>query len=317
MAAVVLVLVLVASLDIYRMTTNVERVDLELPGAGGGSTNYLLVGVDSREFVRTKADLESFGDAVIVPGTRADLILVLHIPPEGSPTLLALPRDLLVSVPGKGDRRLALTYEDSPQGLVDAVCTSLGLGIDHVASVGFDGFSRIVEAVGGVDVDIDAPLRDPRSGLDIATEGENHLGGTEALALLRSRSAEELVDGEWRLTSGGAEARQEYGGQVLKALGHEIGSTRSPLALRSVASAVSSSITLDSTFGLGEVRELRDQLSKLGVDDSVVERLPSTTIDGPTPIATLDPDATAMLVRLGAGSSPSCRDVPRTQPEMS
>jgi LCP family protein required for cell wall assembly len=301
------VIVTAACLDAFRLLSRVDRVDLEMTGSGMDGTNYLLVGSDSRSFVRTRQDLEQFGAPNEVTGERADLIMVLHLPEGGgTPSLVAIPRDLLVTVSGEGDRRLALTYEAGPQGLVDALCSSLGLGIDHFLGLGFDGFRRLVDEVGGIDITVPYAIRDRMSGLNLETAGEHHLDGTAALALVRSRSAEEYIEGAWTSVVDGATSRQRNGELVLRALGARVGTRSGPLDWRKLLDASGAALTVDSGFGIADARQLQSGLRALDKDQVVGVQLPSTTLDGPVPVARLAPDAVQVLASVGAGTSEKC-----------
>ncbi|MFB6790535.1 LCP family protein [Streptomyces olivaceus] len=171
---------------------------IERPGAGEG-TNYLIVGSDSREGMTDdqKKDLHT-GDA---EGKRTDSMMILHTGDSGS-TLISLPRDSDVEIPsfvgsesgkeypGTGRRtKLNAAYaEDGPELLVRTIEHNTGLRLDHYVEIGFAGFANIVDAVGGVDIDIPQDIKDKKSGADLK-KGEQTLNGEEALAFVRTRYA--------------------------------------------------------------------------------------------------------------------------------
>ncbi|MCT7356533.1 LCP family protein, partial [Streptomyces sp. 15-116A] len=170
---------------------------IDRPEKGEG-TNYLIVGSDSREGLsdEQKKDLHT-GSA---DGKRTDSMMILHTGDNG-PTLISLPRDSNVTIPefqgsesGKtrpamGANKLNAAYSiDGPTLLVRTVEFNTGLHIDHYVEIGFAGFANIVDAVGGVEMDIPQDIKDTKSGADFK-KGKQTLNGEEALAFVRTRYA--------------------------------------------------------------------------------------------------------------------------------
>ena len=73
----------------------------------------------------------------------------------------------------------------------------LGVPVNHYAEINFSGFQSMVEALGGVPLWFDAPIRDPNSGLNIVDAGCHLLNGPQALSFARARYAEVYQNGEW------------------------------------------------------------------------------------------------------------------------
>ncbi|MDG9719069.1 LCP family protein [Streptomyces sp. DH24] len=170
---------------------------IDRPEAGEG-TNYLIVGSDSREGMsdEEKKKLHT-GSAA---GKRTDSMMILHTGSNG-PTLISLPRDSNVTIPefkgsesGKtrpamGANKLNAAYSiDGPTLLVRTVEFNTGLHIDHYVEIGFGGFASIVDAVGGVEMDIPQDIKDTKSGADLK-KGKQTLNGEQALAFVRTRYA--------------------------------------------------------------------------------------------------------------------------------
>ncbi|MFF3244459.1 LCP family protein [Streptomyces sp. NPDC002870] len=171
---------------------------IERPGEGEG-TNYLIVGSDSREGMT--ADDKKKLHTGSAEGKRTDSMMILH---EGSngPTLISLPRDSDVEIPSfKGSqsgklfpaegRRVKLNAayaEDGPELLVRTVEHNTGLRIDHYVEIGFAGFANIVDAIGGVEIDIPKAFKDKKSGADFQA-GKQTLDGEQSLAFVRTRYA--------------------------------------------------------------------------------------------------------------------------------
>lgn len=161
----------------------------DYPGrpAEGAGTNWLIVGSDSREDLsdEQKGELAT-GDAA---GKRTDTMMLLHIPDNDTkPTLVSLLRDSYVDIPGNGQNKLNAAYAfGGPQLLAQTVEVNTGLRLDHYVEVGLGGFADVVDAVGGVEMCIDEPIKDPLAGLDLQA-GCQELDGAQALGYVRTRA---------------------------------------------------------------------------------------------------------------------------------
>ncbi|MEU6736983.1 LCP family protein [Streptomyces physcomitrii] len=170
---------------------------IERPEAGKG-TNYLIVGSDSREGMSEEQKKELHTGSA--EGKRTDSMMILHVGDNGN-TMVSLPRDSNVRVPsfrgtsGKmypdtgREAKLTDTYSmDGAELLVRIVEFNTGLRIDHYAEIGFAGFANIVDAVGGVEMDLGKGFKDKYSGADFGP-GKQTLDGQQALAFVRTRHA--------------------------------------------------------------------------------------------------------------------------------
>lgn len=151
-------------------------------------TNWLLVGSDSRLGLTAEQEQElaTGGD---VGADRTDTILLIHVPSGGgATTMVSLPRDSYVSIPGYGQDKLNASFSfGGPQLLVQTVEGATGIHIDHYAEIGFGGFASIVDAVGGVDVCVPYDIDDPLAGLQLSA-GCQELDGAQALGFVRTRA---------------------------------------------------------------------------------------------------------------------------------
>jgi LCP family protein required for cell wall assembly len=158
--------------------------------APGRGTNWLLVGSDSRQGLsaQQQQDLATGGD---VGNGRTDTILLIHVPQFGSgnpTTMVSIPRDSLVSIPGNGKDKINSAFAVGGASLlIETVELATGLRLDHYAEIGFGGFAAVVDAVGGVTVCPAAPIDDPLAGIDLPA-GCQRLGGRDALGYVRSRA---------------------------------------------------------------------------------------------------------------------------------
>ena len=174
--------------------TSLRRIsvfnDYEGRPAAGAGTNWLLVGSDSRDDLspEQQAALSTGGD---VGSGRTDTILLVHIPgllSGGHATMVSIPRDSYVDIPGYGmDKINAAFAAGGPALLAQTVEQDTGLRLDHYAEVGFAGFGAVVDALGGVQVCPTDPIDDPLAGINLAA-GCQTLDGANALGYVRTRA---------------------------------------------------------------------------------------------------------------------------------
>ncbi|MDJ0341274.1 LCP family protein [Streptomyces sp. H10-C2] len=200
--SLVLVLLVVSAGTYFWADGKVRReVDLskvEDRPAGGKGTNYLIVGSDSREGLSKQQEQDLHTGSA--QGKRTDSMMVLHVGGNGN-TMLSLPRDSYVTIPAftgqqSGKRYPAATHklnrayaDGGPELLTRTVEYNTGLHIDHYAEIGFSGFVNLVDALGGVDMCLDKPLKDKASGADFPA-GCQTLNGKQGLAFVRQRHQE-------------------------------------------------------------------------------------------------------------------------------
>ncbi|GHE61573.1 transcriptional regulator [Streptomyces longispororuber] len=200
-----LALLIVVSVSTYFWADSKLKREVDLSKvierpAGGKGTNYLIVGSDSREGMSDEEKKKLHTGSA--EGKRTDSMMILHVADDGGNTMISLPRDSNVTIPsfkgaesgklypgtGRQVKLNAAYAEDGPELLVRTVEANTGLRIDHYAEIGFGGFAKIVDAVGGVEMDIPKAFRDKKSGADFEA-GKQTLNGEEALAFVRTRYA--------------------------------------------------------------------------------------------------------------------------------
>ncbi len=159
------------------------------PPAGSGTT-WLLVGSDSRQNLtpEQQAELSTGGD---LGNGRTDTIMLVHVPGLGSSlptTMVSIPRDSYLPIPGHGEDKVNAAYAlGGAPLLAQTVEAATGLRLDHYAEIGFDGFAVMVDAVGGVTMCLKEPISDPLAGIDLPA-GCQELDGRTALGYVRSRA---------------------------------------------------------------------------------------------------------------------------------
>jgi polyisoprenyl-teichoic acid--peptidoglycan teichoic acid transferase len=159
--------------------------------SGTDRINILLLGIDKR-------------DDEPVEGTRSDTMMLASIDPvTKSAALVSLPRDMWVTIPGctaaagcvGGQQRINVAHAaGGPELAAKTVSTDFGVPIDYYARVDFRGFERLVDAVGGVIIDVDTPVKDDEYPTDdygymriYFAPGPQWMDGRTALQYARSR----------------------------------------------------------------------------------------------------------------------------------
>ncbi|MFH5824210.1 LCP family protein [Georgenia sp. AZ-5] len=163
----------------------IQHIEALSGAANTAGTTYLLAGSDSR------------ADGAVADGTagqRSDTIMVMQVPSSGTASLVSLPRDTLVEIPGHGLNKLNAAYSlGGPELLTQTVEGLTGLTVDHYIEIGMGGVKNVVDAVGGVELCYDRDVADELSGLQW-TAGCHTADGTTALAFARMRYSDPLGD---------------------------------------------------------------------------------------------------------------------------
>lgn len=165
--------------------SKIERVEALRLGGGGPGTTYLIAGSDARD-----GGIADDGTT----GSRADTILVLHVPVRGTTSLISLPRDTYLDIPGHGPNKLnAATVYGGAALLVTSVEQITGMKVDHYVEIGMSGVKDVVDAVGGVELCWDADVNDRDSQM-VWTAGCHQTNGEQALAFSRMRKSDPTGD---------------------------------------------------------------------------------------------------------------------------
>jgi LCP family protein required for cell wall assembly len=191
---------LVAARATIDSVARIPDVAADLSPAHETIENFVLVGSDSRAGSDpASVDAGGIGTEADVSGHRSDTIMILRrATSTGDASLLSIPRDLWVHVPGHdGNRRINSAFNDGPEILLQTLQQELGLPIHHYVEIDFVGFKALVDALGGVEVCVDYATRDVSTGLNITEPGCHILDGVQALGYARSRHYEEYRDDKW------------------------------------------------------------------------------------------------------------------------
>lgn len=134
---------------------------------------------------------------------ETDALMLLYLDAEAKRAfLLSIPRDLYVEVPGHGHTRASNVYrlgqrDGATSGLVlaqETMSSTLGLPVQHAALVRFESFVALVDAIGGLDVEVPHPIEDPTFPNGAGSydplfipAGTHHFDGALALRYARTR----------------------------------------------------------------------------------------------------------------------------------
>jgi len=135
-------------------------------------------------------------------GFRTDVIIWLSLNPKtGYVSAISFPRDLFVTIPGYGGNRINVAF---PFGgfdlLADTFETNFGIKPDHYALVDFNGFTAVINNLGGIDVQTEKNLTDTcakwinSNGYCSVGPGLVHMNGDIALWYARSRYSTNDID---------------------------------------------------------------------------------------------------------------------------
>jgi LCP family protein required for cell wall assembly len=176
----------------------------------GPWVTWLIVGSDRRP---EGTDLTRLG---YKSGERADAIALLSIDPAGRlpARVYRISRELMTDNSEYGRQRIAGLLSYGPSALVEVLREEANVPIHHYLQVDMPAVIAAVDAMGGVEVDVGATVRDRVAGLSLSP-GEQVLSGQDALSLARSRSPEMLIDGRWVAENWGDPARMERQGALV------------------------------------------------------------------------------------------------------
>jgi LCP family protein required for cell wall assembly len=286
---VVVVLLVVAGVALvgygwYRWN-QVDRQDLALAEAGfDGPKNFLVVGSDDRAVVSdTDGDASAFlgKGAPAVGDRRSDTIMIARVDPSAKTIdMLSFPRDLWVPIEPSGDpERINTAYAvGGAQNLIDTIKADFGIDIHHYVEIDFASFKGVVQAVGGVPMYLDTPMRDTSTGLYQYDLGCVTLDGDQALALARSRHLETKDDdGDWVTDPTGDIGRvarqQDFLRSVLDRAQSRFGSL-DVRAINDLVSSTADNLSIDSGLELGTLVDLARAFEGFSGDQITTHSIP-------------------------------------------
>ncbi len=193
--------------------------------AAGEAMNILVIGSDSR----AESDAAEDGGTASLDwragGQRSDVMMVAHLSADGrTAQVVSIPRDSWVPVPGYGTTKINAAFSYGGAALaVQTVEQLTGVRIDHVAAIDFDGFARVTDALGGVDICVPQTTTD---GIGTVQAGCQRMDGEQALEYVRQRKT--LPGGDfdrqrrqqnWMRSVITGVTQQDFAGDPLRATG--------------------------------------------------------------------------------------------------
>jgi LCP family protein required for cell wall assembly len=239
-----------------------------------GDQNFLVVGSDSRAGAPTSEDA---GDTADVPGARTDTIMIVHVPEDRSAvTVVSFPRDLEITrpacerwdpvsgayspqmLPPTPRVKLNSAYAaGGPRCVTRAVQELSGLAVNRFLGVDFQGFEGMVDAVRGVPMCVEQPVRDSILGTIIPQAGPTVLTGRQALDFVRARH----VEGDPSSDYGRIQRQQRFLGALLRSV-LSAGTLLDPSRLEGLVAAISRS-TFGENIGSDQLLALSQSLGSL------------------------------------------------------
>jgi LCP family protein required for cell wall assembly len=197
--------------------------DIVDPNAQFGDENFLIVGTDSRFGQNSDMGAGTTEDA---GGMRSDTVMLVNIPANRERVVaVSFPRDLAITPmecepwnPETGEygpiydettgsygpdmwyteSKLNSAYSyGGPKCLVKVIQKISGLSINRFMAIDFAGFSKMVDALGGVEVCSTTPLEDYELGTVLANPGRQTVDGHTALNYVRARQVTTEVNGDY------------------------------------------------------------------------------------------------------------------------
>lgn len=210
----------------------------------------------------------------------ADVILYLVLPTNGAdPFMVSLPRDLYVENPCTGRQGRINTLIrgcesegiNGPSLLAFQVGEFTGIEVDNFALFDFQGFEKIIDGVGGVEICVENPVRDEKAQLSLPA-GCTNATGAQALAWVRSRHTEQKINGSWRTVPGAGDLlRNQHQQDVIIELFKKLKTFDSPAQLTDSVASLADTFVLSDTLGLSDAVNLAWSIR--GIDIETINRI--------------------------------------------
>jgi LCP family protein required for cell wall assembly len=231
-----------------------------MPSATRGSQTILLTGsVTEPSETRGPGALGSS----TAPQKPSGLIALVHLNADGhTGAVVSIPPDVVVRVPGRGRMKLEKTLTiGGPSLLITTVERMTNVRVEHYSVLDFNGVGNIINALGGVNVDVPYPVTSYGRTFHV---GENHLIAADALAYVRQPGVSEI---------GRVLLQQNLVRAIL-----EKAATANLAGDYSLVSAIAGALSVDSNFTNSQITSLALRLSRLSDKTAVFVTAP--TVNG-------------------------------------
>ncbi len=256
--------------------------DILVEREGSEAFYMMLIGSDAR------SDDSSMG-------ARSDTNIVVRVDPQNNQiTLISIPRDTMITLNGSQAKFNAAYAYEGAVGAVREASTLLGVEISHYVEVNFEMLEALVDAIGGVDVEVESTINDSNAGDVVIEAGLQQLDGEASLVFARSRA---YVDGDFTRTYN---QRLLVAAIVEKVLSLSI--TEMPTVIEAAAQCVTTDLTITDIIALAY--EFKEADGELTIYSAMV---PSTTgtVNGISYVFTDEETLAEMMEVVEAGGDPS------------
>ncbi|HKC27752.1 MAG TPA: LCP family protein [Jatrophihabitans sp.] len=281
------------------------KVAVNAPPSGkkdidGSAQNILLVGIDDRTNM-TAQQVKQLKVGFDGGSLATDTLMILHVPANGAKaTLISLPRDSYVSIPGHGKNKLNSAYSAGYNAaggsadqkrtagadvLLQTITNLTGLTINHYVQISFMGFYDISTAIGGVPVNLCHAVNDTVAyNRSIGSDGGSGLHMSAGQHVLQGVTALEFVRQRHNLPNGDLDRvrRQQY---FLAAAFRKVASVGLLFKLNSLGGAIKKDVYMDPGLHL---TGLATQMEQLSANNIIGKTIPFEGFDNNSPVGSVE-----------------------------
>lgn len=295
------ILIFVFSFAAYLYSTGAKVFENGITGKSLLQTIYGKNLIKGEAENRTNILLLGMGGLSHPGGLLADSIMVLSIQPnEKKAAVISIPRDLLVPIPGNKDDKINSSFADGYNAYISKNCAKkpascrsdaisaganltstvvsniLGVPIHYYVTADFEGFEKVIDQMGGIDVFVDKAIYDPlfpaKDMKNYApfkiTAGQHHMDGATALKYARSRETTSDFD---------RAARQQKVMVAVKEKAGQLGFISDSSKMVSIITTLGDS--LKTNFTISEIKSFAAIIKDVSATDAITKVL-STAPDG-------------------------------------
>lgn len=261
---------------------------------------------------KESANTTSAPEYIIILGTdarpgqtraRSDTILIARVDATSkSVTMLSIPRDSRVAIKGHGlDKITHANAFGGPALAIKTVKAFTGLPISHYVEINFAGFANIVDAMGGVVINVDRAINDSHgsdtggvSNVTTISKGVQTLNGAQALTFVRSRA---FADGDF--------TRIKHQQQFLKALATQALQSKNLMRLPAIISSAADNIETD--MSVPQIVSFANEFRGFSGDSIRSYTVPGRTarINGVSYVIPDEEAAQTLIAAFAAGQEPA------------
>ncbi len=231
-------------------------------------------------------------------GKRSDTNILARIDPtKNTVTLISIPRDTMITTPQGGVKKFNAAYgEGGVAETIREITRLTGIKVSNYAEIDFKNLIKLVDALGGVEVDVPETIDDPDAGPIVIPQGVQTLNGEAALVFARSRA---YADGDFTRASNQRVLIQAIVDKILS-----LPPASLPQLMQEIVNCVSTDLSIV------DIISLATQFQSAGTMTMYSAQLPSTTsmVDGVSYVVTDKALMYEMINLIEAGQDPNLLD---------